>query len=70
MSVCACGCGETTRGGDFKPGHDAKLRARLEERVGGLLNLERLVLLAEEYAGGQITVDNLGEQLQQLFGGN
>jgi len=26
---CACGCGETTRGGRFKPGHDARLRGQL-----------------------------------------
>lgn len=26
---CACNCGETTQGGHYKPGHDAKHRSRL-----------------------------------------
>lgn len=26
---CACGCGETTAGGRFLPGHDAKLKSQL-----------------------------------------
>lgn len=26
---CECGCGETTNGGRFKPGHDAKLKSAL-----------------------------------------
>lgn len=26
---CACGCGGTTKGGEFQPGHDAKLRSQL-----------------------------------------
>jgi hypothetical protein len=32
--------------GRFAPGHDQKLRANLEKRVGGLLALERLVQVA------------------------
>ena len=40
---CGCGCGSETRGGDFLPGHDQRLRAILEEKVGGLLNLKRIV---------------------------
>ena len=27
MPLCACGCGQPTKGGTFLPGHDAKLRA-------------------------------------------
>jgi hypothetical protein len=52
---CACGCGGETRGGDFMPGHDQRLRAAIEERVGGLLNLKRIV---EESLGTTIGVDN------------
>lgn len=26
---CMCGCGETTKGGKFLPGHDAKLKSQL-----------------------------------------
>ena len=26
---CECGCGETTKGGRFVPGHDAKLKSAL-----------------------------------------
>jgi hypothetical protein len=26
---CACGCGGATKGGEFRPGHDAKLRSQL-----------------------------------------
>lgn len=26
---CLCGCGMRTKGGTFRPGHDAKLRGKL-----------------------------------------
>ncbi len=26
---CCCGCGASTKGGDFRMGHDAKLQSRL-----------------------------------------
>src|ERR1700742_5217582 len=33
---CECGCGETTNGGRFRPGHDAKLKSQLiKEALGG-----------------------------------
>lgn len=31
---CTCGCGETTGGGKFKPGHDSKYLTRLVEAKG------------------------------------
>ncbi len=34
MTECGCGCGEQTRGGRFRPGHDARLHAR--QRRDGL----------------------------------
>lgn len=41
---CACDCGEKVKpGSTFKVGHDSKLRAKLEKKVGGLLNLKALV---------------------------
>lgn len=40
---CGCGCGETTSGGTFRPGHDAKLRSRLLVIIRG----------ADEEAGRQ-----------------
>jgi hypothetical protein len=33
--LCACGCGETTKGGTWMPGHDAIFHAR--EKNGGML---------------------------------
>jgi hypothetical protein len=29
---CMCGCGEKTRGGRFLPGHDARLKGRLQKK--------------------------------------
>lgn len=50
---CTCGCGEMTRGGKFRPGHDARLHSslvatvsdvetRLETRQDALRKLEAL----------------------------
>lgn len=39
---CLCGCGHTTRGGRFKPGHDARLHGELKR------NLEKDPLLRNE----------------------
>lgn len=33
MAACLCGCREQTKGGKFKPGHDARLAARLSRRA-------------------------------------
>jgi hypothetical protein len=41
-AYCLCGCGETTRGGRFKPGHDARLYGELKR------NLEKDPLLRNE----------------------
>lgn len=40
---CGCGCGEMTRGGDFIPGHDAKLLSAIVKNVGGIANLRDIV---------------------------
>jgi ribosomal protein L37AE/L43A len=40
---CGCGCGTITKGGQFVPGHDAKLMSAILQRVGGLVALKELV---------------------------
>ncbi|MEX0709408.1 MAG: hypothetical protein WD078_15740 [Woeseia sp.] len=40
---CACGCGEITKGGNFIPGHDSKLQSAIVEKVGGIIELRRIV---------------------------
>jgi hypothetical protein len=59
--TCECGCGESVASGSFKPGHDQKLRADLERRVGGLLALRSLVEAAESYAGGLSPIEKLAD---------
>lgn len=39
MTTCECGCEKLTKGGNYLPGHDQKLRSKLEQKVGGLLQL-------------------------------
>jgi hypothetical protein len=59
--TCECGCGESVASGTIKPGHDQKLRADLERRVGGLLALRSLVEAAESYAGGLSPIEKLAD---------
>jgi hypothetical protein len=67
MSLCKCGCNLESATGDFAPGHDQKLRIRLEKEVGGLLALERLVKTAKSYAIGDISGQEFECQVRQLF---
>ena len=67
MAVCACGCGEETAGGVYRPGHDQKLRTALEERTGGLLRLARLVDAAEAYSRGDARLEDLGTTARALI---
>ena len=39
---CACGCGEQTKGGRFRPGHDAKLASRLRKEAAAEVVIEQL----------------------------
>ena len=41
--LCACGCNKMTRGGEFIPGHDAKVYSAIIKHVGGISNLRNLV---------------------------
>lgn len=51
---CACGCGEMTRGGVFKAGHDSKTIAALIKAAGGV---EKLVVIVESSLGCKIRVE-------------
>jgi hypothetical protein len=37
---CACGCGGSTRGGRFVPGHDARLHGIIKRVERGVMSLE------------------------------
>ena len=67
MSDCACGCGTRTAGGVFAPGHDQKLRAETEHRVGGVIALARLVDAAENYATGRLSLADFESRLKATF---
>ena len=68
MAFCACGCGESTAGGLFRPGHDQRLRTRVEEQAGGLVALARLVDEAEQLAKGTMDVDEFLGRVRRQFG--
>lgn len=55
MPICACGCGKSTKGGKFLPGHDSKLRAYIEKSVGGLLNLKEIIEAAIQFTEGNLS---------------
>ena len=70
MKVCACGCNEETIKGDFKQGHDQKLRTKIEKKVGGLLNLRNLVENTEDFLAGEISTNDLKNSLSIIFNNN
>ena len=57
--MCECGCGGQTRGGAFLPGHDQRLRAGLEAKVGGIMNLRDLVDISESYTKRKCSLEDL-----------
>lgn len=61
---CECGCGEEAKAGLFRPGHDQRLRAELESRVGGLLALRSIVQAVEQSIRGQITAEALASKVR------
>lgn len=65
--VCACGCGNAPVKGHFLPGHDQRLRAELERRVGGLINLRMLVEAAEHFVGGDVGSSQFNGMVKDLF---
>ncbi|MBN7825130.1 hypothetical protein [Bowmanella dokdonensis] len=64
---CACNCGGMTAGGNFLPGHDQRLRAELERRVGGIINLRMLVEAAEHFVEGNIGSYQFNGMVKELF---
>lgn len=65
MPTCGRGCGESTGGETFRPGHDQKLRT-LEGRAGGLISLSTLVDAAERYNAAQLPVESPGEVARRV----
>lgn len=64
---CACGCGGIPSGGNFLPGHDQRLRANLERRVGGLINLRMLVEAAEYFVEGEVGSQQFNGMVRELL---
>jgi len=64
---CACGCGGRPAKGEFLPGHDQKLRADLERRVGGLIALRMLVEAAEHFMDGSVGSGQFNGMVKELF---
>jgi len=66
--TCSCGCGKTTSGGIYLPGHDQRLRGQIEKRVGGLAKLDQIVTAVEVFVAGGSSADDLGKQMTALLG--
>ena len=67
MSKCECGCGQETEGGKFAPGHDQKLRSRLEQAAGGLLAVRDLVEDADAYVAGETSEHEFLRRVRNLW---
>ncbi len=64
---CLCGCGGVPERGEFLPGHDQRLRIQIEESVGGLINLWRLIDANQEYVIGEINESELAQRIRSLW---
>jgi hypothetical protein len=64
---CQCGCGDRVSNGLFQPGHDQRLRADLERRVGGLIALRELEEAAERYSRGQSETEEFNQAIRLIF---
>lgn len=67
MGICKCGCGKETNLGDFLPGHDQKLRASLENEVGGIFALQELIQEAKKYSYGETTSEVFLALVRRVF---
>lgn len=67
MSRCECGCGDDAKSGLFRPGHDQRLRADLERRVGGLLPLRALVEAAEAFSRRELATEAFERRVRAIF---
>ncbi len=66
MATYECGCGsESAR--EFLPGHDQKLRAKLEANVGGILALRALVDASADYARGKTSEQAFTQAVQSIM---
>ncbi len=66
MSKCQCGCGSDASS-DFVPGHDQKLRAELERRVGGILALRSIVDAADAHMRGDTSSEALAQAIRRAL---
>jgi hypothetical protein len=66
-SICSCGCGESTGGEAYRPGHDQKHRAAVERQAGGLSSLARLVDAAGAFVEGRLSVDEYGARTRAIL---
>jgi len=65
--TCVCGCGHDAVHGELLPGHDQKLRIRLERSVGGIRRLEELVGAATAFRDGNLTVEQYARMTQRIM---
>ncbi len=66
METCACGCSGRPARGEYLPGHDQKLRAKLESQLGGLSALNRLFEAAISYTDGHMSLEGLGTRTRDI----
>jgi hypothetical protein len=66
--TCHCGCVQPTKSkqATFLPGHDLKLRVRLEAQTGGLLGLKALVEAATSFLHGDSHQELFLHQLRTI----
>lgn len=64
---CACGCGGKPVKDNFLPGHDQRLRADLERRVGGLIELRMLVEAAEYFVADDLGGSQFSGMVKEVF---
>jgi hypothetical protein len=64
---CQCGCGAVVLTASFQPGHDQKLRADLERRVGGIFGVRELVEAAERFHRGESNPEALGKTIEAIL---
>jgi endonuclease III len=65
---CLCGCGGVPARGEFLPGHDQRLRTRIENTAGGLGNLWQAAQAISSYLEGETTEIELGRILRRHWG--
>lgn len=52
---------------DFAPGHDQRLRSKIEQMVGGLLALKDLVQSCENYAKGESSEEEVLRTVRRIM---